>query len=175
MKLGSTARSLKPEHDEQGTQKLQRGWWTSRGLWREQSILSVQRLWDKCLAPPPLRRVPTWLPKHRQNYLQLNRHLHDTFPTRQWSRGHHIDSLFNSQEDIANILMAQLLSINRLPDTVLGWWGFGDKWCSLDQTRFGGGEREVGVTLKDEVFIQRSLIRKLDFEKIQKRLFILKN
>lgn len=43
-----------------------------------------------------------------------------------------------------------------------------------DQTRFEGGKRDVGVTLKDEVFTQRSLIRKLNFEQIQRRLFILK-
>jgi hypothetical protein len=34
-----------------------------------------------------------------------------------------------------------------------------------------GRQKEVGKTLKNEVFTQRALIRKLNFEKTQRRLF----
>lgn len=48
------------------------------------------------------------------------------------------------------------------------------KISALEKKKTLGDEREVR-TLKGEVFTQRALIRKLNFEKIQRRLFILKN
>lgn len=62
---GSTTHSLKPKRGMQGIEWLLRDGWASRGLQLAQRGLSEQGLWDRCLASPLHKRLPTRRSKDR--------------------------------------------------------------------------------------------------------------